>query len=88
MAGRHEIEDMLLIAHNNGRLSDIQLLCLVNELKRNDFTQSNFMYELYPPFNWDNYEENPCQDEMRFEKADILRLKCCLQIPDKVKFYK
>ena len=88
MAGRDEIEDMLLIAHNNGRLSDIQLLCLVNELKRNDFAQSNFPYELYPPFNWDNYDENTCQNEMRFEKADILRLKRCLQIPDEVKFYK
>ena len=88
MASRDEIEDMLLIAHNNGRLSDIQLLCLVNELKRNDFAQSNFPYELYPPFNWDNYDENTCQNEMRFEKADILRLKRCLQIPDEVKFYK
>ena len=81
MAGRDEIEDMLLIGHNNGLLSDIQLLCLVNELKRNDVAQSNFPYELYPPFNWDNYDENTCQNEMRFEKADILRLKRCLQIP-------
>ena len=88
MAGRDEIEDMLLIAHNNGRISDIQLLCLINELKRTDFAQSNFPYKLYPPFNWDNYDENTCQNEMRFEKADILRLKRCLQIPDEVKFYK
>ena len=62
--------------------------CMVNELKRNDFAQSNFPYKLYLPFNWDNYDENTCQNEIRFEKADILCLKRCLQIPDKVKFYK
>ena len=47
-----------------------------------------FRTNYYPPFNWDNYDETTCQNEMRFEKADILRLKHCLQIPDEVKFYK
>ena len=88
MSGRNDILDILLIAHNNGRLSDIQLLCLVDELKRNDFAQSNFPYELYHPFNWDNYDEHTCQNELWFEKADILCLKRCLQIPDEINFYK
>jgi hypothetical protein len=60
----------LLIAHNNGRLSYVQLLCLEDELKRNDFAQSNFPYNIYAPFNWENYDEVTCQDELRFEKAD------------------
>jgi hypothetical protein len=51
MASRDEILDILLIAHNNGRLSNVQLLCLEDELKRNDFAQSNFPYNIYVPFN-------------------------------------
>ena len=50
MAGRDEIEDMLLIAHNNGRLSDIQLLCLVNEHKEmislNQIFRTNYILHL------------------------------------------
>jgi hypothetical protein len=41
----------------NGRLSNVQLLCLEDELKRNDFAQSNFPYNIYAPFNWENYDE-------------------------------
>ena len=88
MASSDEILDILLIAHNNGRLSDVQLLCLEDELKRNDFAQSNFPYNIYAPFNWESYDEVTCQHELRFEKADILRLQSCLQIPDEVKLYK
>jgi hypothetical protein len=87
MASRDEILDILLISHNNGRLSDVQLLCLEDELKINDFAQSN-CNQSYAPFNWENYDEVTCQHELRFEKADILRLQRCLQIPDEVKFYK
>jgi 4-alpha-glucanotransferase len=54
MASRDEILDILLIANNNGRLSNVQLLCLEDELKRNDFAQSNFPYNIYAPFNWEN----------------------------------
>ena len=57
MASRDEILDILLIAHNNGHLSDVQLLCLEDELKRNDFAQSNFPYNIYAPFNWENYDK-------------------------------
>jgi hypothetical protein len=60
------------IAYNNGRLSDVQLLCLEDELKRNDFAQSNFPYNIYAPFNWESYDEVTCQHELRFEKATLI----------------
>lgn len=88
MTSRADILDILLIAHNNGHISDAQLLWLDDEVRKNDFAQSNCPYKIYPPFNWENYDENTCQMELRFEKADILRLKRCLDIPDEIKFYK
>ena len=88
MASGDEIVDVLLIAHKNGRLSDMQLHCLENELKINDFAQSNFPYREYSHFDWENYDESTCKHELRFEKSDIVRLKDCLEIPDKEKFHK
>ena len=80
--------DSLIIAHHYGFLSDVELLCLEQELTTNDHHQSNYPYKQYRPFNWDQYDEHTCKTELRFEKSDIPRLQRCLGIPNKLQFYK
>lgn len=36
-------------------------------------------------FNFNEYEAPRCKHDFRFEKEDILKLKKCLRIPDKMK---
>ena len=61
MAGNKEVIDSLIIAHHYGFLSDVELLCLEQELTTNDQHQSNYPYRQYRPFNWDQYDEHTCK---------------------------
>lgn len=79
-----EILDSLLIAFDNGLISDEELLLLEENLSSSEHKQSAFPYLEYDRFDWDKLDELTCKVEFRFEKQHIPRLQKALQIPDVV----
>ena len=69
---------MLLLAFDNGSISDEELIILEENLLTTEFKQSNFPYSEYEPFNRDILDEITCKVEFRFEKHDIPRLQRAL----------
>lgn len=73
------VRNSLLIAHDQGLLSDKELLLL---LKANSSKNPKFSYEKYTWFSIESIEEPECLSEFRVAKKDLRLLADALQLPD------
>lgn len=73
-----------MLAYDDGLISDEELLLLQEHLCMSPYKQSNFPYQEYNRFDWENLDELTCKVEFRFEKQDIPHLQRVLQIPEMV----
>lgn len=63
-----DVRNSLLIAHDQGLLSDEELLLL---LKANSSKNPEFSYEKYARFSIESIEEPECLSEFRVAKKDV-----------------
>lgn len=74
-----DVRKSLLIAHDQGLVSDEELLLL---LKENSSKNPEFSYEKYARFSIESIEEPECKSEFRVEKKDLPLLADALRLPD------
>ena len=74
-----DVRNSLLIAHDQGLVSDEELLLL---LKANSSKNPEFSYEKYARFRIESIEEPECMSEFRVEKKDLPLLADALRLPD------
>ena len=74
-----DVRNSLLIAHDQGLVSDEELLLL---LKANSSKNPEFSYEKYARFSIESIEEPECLSEFRVEKKDLPLLADALRLPD------
>lgn len=73
----------------SGALTDDELLLLCTILIRRRPTPfDGYIFGIpITPFNLDDYDDAECKHLFRFRRADILRLRCVLGIPDEIRCY-
>ena len=74
-----DVRNALLIAHNQGLLSDTELLLRLEEISSRN---PEFSYENYSRFSIDCIEEPECKSEFRIEKKDLPQLADALELPE------
>lgn len=74
-----DVRKSLLIAHDQGLVSDEELLLL---LKKTSSKNPEFSYEKYARFSIESIEEPECKSEFRVEKKDLPLLADALRLPD------
>ena len=74
-----DVRNSLLVAHDQGLLSDEELLLL---LKANSSKNPEFSYEKYARFSIESIEEPECLSEFRVAKKDLPLLADALRLPD------
>ena len=73
------VRNSLIIGHEQGLLSDEELLLLLEE---NSSKNPEFSYEKYARFSIERIEEPECMSEFRVEKKDLPQLADALRLPD------
>ena len=80
MVSFKEITDPAVLSYGMNFINGAEFLLLYNS---NSSENLYLPYDLYPEFDFQNFNENECLTEFRFKKADIPRLTVrALQIPD------
>ena len=74
-----DVRNSLIIGHEQGLLSDEELLLLLEE---NSSKKPEFSYEKYERFSIERIEEPECMSEFRVEKKDLPQLADALRLPD------
>lgn len=74
-----DVRKSLLIAHDQGLVSDEELLLLLTETSSKN---PEFSYEKYARFSIESIEEPECKSEFRVEKKDLPLLADALRLPD------
>ena len=74
-----DVRNSLIIGHEQGLLSDEELLLLLEE---NSSKNPEFSYEKYARFSIERIEEPECMSEFRVEKKDLPQLADALRLPD------
>ena len=74
-----DVRNSLVIGHEQGLLSDEELLLLLEE---NSSKNPEFSYEKYARFSMERIEEPECMSEFRVEKRDLPQLADALRLPD------
>ena len=74
-----DVRNSFLIAHDQGLVSDEELLLL---LEVNSSKTPEFSYEKYARFSIESIEEPECMSEFRVEKKDLPVLADALQLPE------
>ena len=68
MSSLKDARGLALISHNQGLITDEELLLLLEENKSRN---SEFSYDFYDRFDLENMEEAECKSEFRVETHDI-----------------
>ncbi|KAK3754304.1 hypothetical protein QZH41_006637 [Actinostola sp. cb2023] len=87
MSSLKEVRNQLLISHDEGVISDEELLLLYDVNKSNNL---DVPYDCYRGFDFDDLddlEDDECLSEFRFYKHDLPRLAEVLEIPEVVECY-
>ena len=79
MSSLKDARDLALISHNQGVITDEELLLLLEENKSRN---PEFSYDVYDRFDLENMEEAECKSEFRVEKHDIPLLAEALGLPE------
>ena len=79
MSSLKDARDLALISHNQGVITDEELLLLLEENKSRN---PEFFYDVYDRFDLENMEEAECKSEFRVEKHDIPLLPEALGLPE------
>ena len=75
-----EVQNSLLLAHDEGLIDDEELILLFDEYSP---LNPDFSYNSYSSFDLDEVDEAECLADFRFRKRDIPVLANVLQIPDR-----
>ena len=84
MSSFHEVQEQLLLSHEDGILDEEEFLLLHEQFMPKN---PNFSYEEYDRFSLDEMNDAECLAEFRFRKHDLQILSEVLQIPDSFRCY-
>ena len=84
MASFRETRETLLLSYDEGLLNDEEFILLYD---LNTSKNLDFPYWKYSNFDLDEWTNDECLSDFRFNKADVFRLATALDIPDTITTY-
>ena len=75
----HELQELLLLSHDDGAIDDEELLLLHEEFSPKN---PDYSYENYGRLELEDMNDSECLAEFRVKKRDLEILADALQIPD------